>query len=327
VALVNGVLGDPLLHVRLQHQKRSLLFDLGEASRLPARIAHQVSEVLVSHAHFDHIAGFLWLLRSRIGIPRPCRVYGPPGLAQHIQCLVNGIHWDRIGDRGPKFEVNELHDTRLRCFGIQAGYLTPRSFGERPVDAGVVLQESEFRVRAVTLDHRTPVLAYAFEPAATLNIRKDRLCALGLPVGPWLGELKQRISARDWEAIIDLPDGRRERTGGLADQLVIIGPGKKLVYATDLADTSDNRQRLVALAAGAQTLFCEAAFIQDDSAQAANTGHLTARACGEIAAAASVERLVPFHFSRRYEHDPARVYDEVRAAFSRTLVPPWRTLD
>lgn len=327
VALVNGVLGDPLLHLRLQHQKRSLLFDLGEASRLPARIAHQVSEVLLSHAHFDHIAGFLWLLRSRIGILRPCRVYGPPGLTENIQCLVNGIHWDRIGDRGPKFEVNELHGTQLRSFRIQAGYLAPRWLNERTVAADVILQEPGFRVRAVTLDHRTPVLAYAFEPAATLNIRKDQLLALGLPAGPWLGELKQRITAQDREVIIDLPDGRRARSGWLADQLVIVGPGKKLVYATDLADTLDNRQRLVALAAGAHTLFCEAAFIQNDRTQATNTGHLTARACGEIAAAAGVERLVPFHFSKRYEHRPAQVYDEVRAAFSRALVPPWRTLD
>ncbi|MGD2081752.1 MAG: hypothetical protein PVF91_02230, partial [Chromatiales bacterium] len=44
-ALPNGLLGDPLLHVRLGQHRRSLLFDLGEGSRLPARIAHQVSDI------------------------------------------------------------------------------------------------------------------------------------------------------------------------------------------------------------------------------------------------------------------------------------------
>ena len=327
VTLVNGVFGDPLLHLRVQHQKRSLLFDLGEANRLPARIAHQVTEVLMSHAHIDHIAGFLWLLRSRIGILSTCRVYGPPGLTKNIQGLVNGIHWDRIGDRGPRFEVNELHGMRLLRFKVQAGYSIPKPLDEQWADGGMVLEEPEFRVRAITLDHRTPVLAYAFEPASTLNIRKDRLKELGLPVGPWLGELKRRIAEADREAVIELPDGHRERAGLLAEQLVIIGTGKRLVYATDLADTPDNRQRLVTLAAGAHTLFCEAVFVEEDAAQAANTGHLTARACGEIATAAGVERLVPFHFSRRYEDDPTPVYDEVRAACSRTLVPKWRTLD
>ncbi len=63
VCLVNGVFGDPLLHARLRHRRRSLLFDLGEGTRLPARVAHQVSDVFITHAHIDHIAGFLWLLR------------------------------------------------------------------------------------------------------------------------------------------------------------------------------------------------------------------------------------------------------------------------
>lgn len=54
---------------------------------------------------------------------------------------------------------------------------------------------------------------------------------------------------------------------------------------------------------------------------AVRTGHLTARACGEIATAAGVERLIPFHFSRRYESDP---YREVRAVCSRAVVPGGR---
>ncbi|MDX1431760.1 MAG: MBL fold metallo-hydrolase [Gammaproteobacteria bacterium] len=112
--LVNGIFGDPLLHVRLRHRKRSLLFDLGEAGRLPARIAHQVSDVFISHAHFDHIAGFLWLLRSRIADLPVCRLFGPPGLGEHVGGMVRGICWDRIGDRGPRFEVAELHDGRVQ---------------------------------------------------------------------------------------------------------------------------------------------------------------------------------------------------------------------
>ena len=34
VTLVNGVFGDPLLHLRIRHKGRSLLFDLGEGGRL-----------------------------------------------------------------------------------------------------------------------------------------------------------------------------------------------------------------------------------------------------------------------------------------------------
>ena len=140
-------------------------------------------------------------------------------------------------------------------------------------------------------------------------------------MGPWLGELKQRIADDERDALIHLPDGNTERVGILADDLVLIAPGQKLVYATDLADTADNRERLTALAKGAHTFFCEATFVDADADKAAGTGHLTARACGEIATAAGVEHLVPFHFSRRYEDEPERVYDEVRRVCSRVVVP------
>ncbi|NOQ47348.1 MAG: hypothetical protein GQ559_11895 [Desulfobulbaceae bacterium] len=83
--------------------------------------AHQVIDVFVSHAHFDHISGFLWLLRSCIGDFPPCRVFGPPGLTDHIAGLIQGILWDRIGELGPRFEVCELHGERLHIFALQAG--------------------------------------------------------------------------------------------------------------------------------------------------------------------------------------------------------------
>lgn len=79
VALVNGVFGDPLLHLRVRHYRRSILFDIGESGRLPARIAHQVSDVFISHAHMDHIGGLQWLLRSRLGEYPCCRLYGLRG--------------------------------------------------------------------------------------------------------------------------------------------------------------------------------------------------------------------------------------------------------
>lgn len=319
--LMNGIFGDPLLHVRLRHHKRSLLFDIGEGSRLPARVAHQVTDVFVSHAHIDHIGGFLWLLRSRIGDFAPCRIFGPPGICGHIAALINGIAWDRIGENGPRFEIAELGEGRLLRFAVQAGGSGIESIGEQAVERDVVLDEPLFRVRAIIVDHGMPVLAFALEQPRQLNVRKDRLLARALPVGPWLSELKRRIINDQLEAQIQLPDGRTEQASALAGDLVLIAPGPKLVYATDLVASAENRERLVALARGAHTFFCEATFLESDASQAARTGHLTARACGEIATAARVEHLIPFHFSRRYEDTPGRVYDEVRAVCSRVVVP------
>ena len=154
------------------------------------------------------------------------------------------------------------------------------------------------------------------------HVRKDRLAARGLAPGPWLGALKRHIQAGRAEEILDLPGGRRSRVRELAADLMLVRPGRWLVYATDLADTPENRARLVRLAGGAHTLFCEAAFAEADREQARRTGHLTARACGRIAKAAAVARLVPFHFSRRYERHPWRVYREVAEVFPRTIPAP-----
>lgn len=321
VSLVNGVFGDPLLYVRLRHQRRSVLFDLGEGSRLSARVAHQVSDVFISHCHIDHIGGFLWLLRSRIGEFPTCRLYGPPGLAGNIAGLARGILWDRVGEHGPRFQVTELHGERAKRYMVQAGRPEPAALGERPAPGGLLRQEPGFRVRAATLAHSSPVLAFALEPARQPNVRKDRLAARGLAPGPWLGELKRRAQAEELDALIELPDGATERVGRLAAELLLVGAGRKLVYATDLADTPGNRASLSALARGAHTFFCEASFLEADARQAARTTHLTTRACGEIAEAAGVARLVPFHFSRRYETDPAAIYEEIAEYCSRVVTP------
>ncbi|MBB3142513.1 MBL fold metallo-hydrolase [Halomonas organivorans] len=311
--LINGMFGDPLLHLRLHRQRRQLLFDLGDAGRLPARLAHRVGDVFISHAHFDHIGGFPWLLRSRIGAYPPCRLFGPPGLAGHVAAQVDGVLWDRVGDKAPRFEVAELHGERLERWSIVAGR-QPRRLPDAPAPDGVLLAEPGFRVRAVTLDHGTPVLAFALEPGAHARVRREQLAARGVSPGPWLGELKRRVLAGEPEAPIVLPNGRMRPAAELASELLDVLPGQRLVYATDLADTPDNRTRLVTLARGAHTLVCEAPFLEREADQARDTGHLTARACGEIAAAAGVAQLVPFHFSRRHAGDTAALYAELDAA-------------
>jgi hypothetical protein len=48
---------------------------------------------------------------------------------------------------------------------------------------------------------------------------------------------------------------------------------------------------------------------------AAERAHLTTASAGEIARAARVKRVEPFHFSRRYEGDEERLLREVAAAF------------
>lgn len=319
--MINGVFGDPLLRLQMLHQRRSLLFDLGDPGRMSARVAHQVTDVFLSHTHADHIGGFLWFLRSRIGPLDVCRIHGPAGIARQVAGMVDGILWDRIAERAPRFEVREWHGETLRCFRVVAGQGSAVEVDQRGIDAGVLWREAGFSVRAAELDHGTPVLAYAFEARARLNVRPDRLQALNLATGPWLQELKREYLAGNDRHGIILPDGTRRSVKQLREQLLLTSPGAKLVYATDFADTPGNRARLVELAAGAHSLFCESAFMLADEDQARRTCHLTTRACAEIADLAGVRFLLPFHFSRRYARDVDAVYRELAAFSHRTVVP------
>ena len=333
--LINGIFGDPLLHVHLTNRRRHLLFDVGEAARLPTRVIHQTSDIFFSHAHADHIGGFLWFLRSRIGYYPCCRVFGPPSIAANIAGLVKGLLWDRVADRAPQFEVAELHPQGLKRWRIVAGAPEPQRLCDQPVAGRTLLVDPAFTLQAIALEHgmgvgrgmgdserekgsaaergSTPVLAYRLSLAPRFNVCKQKLAAFQLPAGPWLQHLKRALESGDMAATLSLPDGSAARVSELAEQLLQRERSDTLVYATDLADIPANRSALASLAEDADVLFCEAPYRLKDQALATANGHLTTRACGELAIEARVKKLVPFHFSKRYGGEAEDVYREVQA--------------
>jgi ribonuclease Z len=113
---------------------------------------------------------------------------------------------------------------------------------------------------------------------------------------------------------------QRFRYGELADKILFRTPGQKLVYLSDIRRTDENISKAVALARGADLLVCETAFLHEDEALAAERCHLTARQSGELARAARVERLAPFHISPRYKGREQELLDEAAAAFGGPLL-------
>lgn len=320
-SLINGVGGDPLLQLRLLHEARSLLFDLGDTGRMPLRSAHQVSDVFLSHCHADHIGGFMWFLRSRIGHLPPCRLFGPPGLMLHISGMISGILWDRVETRGPRFVIHEWHGDYLKRWKITAGDPAPTPLEDQPTPGNVLYQEPEFQIRAALLDHGTPVMAYAWEPFGKLQVRNDQLKAAGLRPGPWLHDLKMAVLRMRPDELISPNPFCTWRAEDLARRLLIRAPGEKVVYGTDFADTPDNIERMTTLAQGAHTLFCEASFMAADEAQAHRTHHLTTKACARIANKAQVQQLIAFHFSHRYARKRNEVYRELHQFTDRLVIP------
>jgi ribonuclease Z len=316
--LVNGRTGDPVLYIETLFERRAILFDLGDLSNLPARKLQRLEHVFVSHTHIDHFIGFDHLLRGLVGREKTLKLYGPSGFIEHVSHKLQGYRWNLV-DRYVSdlaLEVTEVGtalDTHKARFRLKSAFaVEDMSFG-RATD-GILCHEPAFRVVTAVLEHRTPCLAFAIQEAAHVNVWKNRLEELGLPIGPWLRELKQAvIEKKSDDELIEA--GTRPMPLGILRKAITVTPGQKVAYVTDAADTSTNRAAIIALALNADLLFIEAAFARADAQLATERAHLTTDAAGRLARAAGVRRVEPFHFSPRYSGQEARMLNEVMAAF------------
>ena len=315
--LVNGRFGDPALYIETLFEKRAIMFDLGDISNLSPRKIQRLEHIFISHAHIDHFIGFDHLLRMLVGREKTIRLYGPSGFIDHVHHKLLAYRWNLV-DRfifDLIFVVTEIdsdlgtHTAQLRlknAFAIEAA-------DESHLIDGVLHNEPPFRVTTSILAHRTPCLGFAIEETAHVNVWKSRLSELGLPVGPWLRELKRAVIENrrdDYPIQVGLRSKASNERAMLLRELrsaVTVRPGQKIGYVTDVADTPANRQAIVRLVRDADLLFIEAAFAEADAALAAERAHLTTAAAGSIAREATVRRVEPFHFSPRYSGQEARL--------------------
>jgi ribonuclease Z len=112
------------------------------------------------------------------------------------------------------------------------------------------------------------------------------------------------------------------RTVGALQHLVLdIVPGQRIGYVTDLRYTGRNVETLSRLLAGVDLLFIESVFLDEDAEHGARKNHLTARQAGEIARVVGAGKVMPFHFSPRYEDRSRELLAEVEAAWSARMPP------
>ena len=323
-SLVNGRFGDPAVYVETLFEKGAILIDLGDLASLPPRKLDRIDHVFVSHTHVDHFFGFDRLMRVLVGRDRVVRLYGPDGFIAQVYHKLAAYRWNLVDRYAADlvFVVTEVApDLSLRAAALSF----KNRFEIKPAGAthqglGVLWAEPGFRVSTAVLDHGGPCLAFAVEETAHVNVWKSRLEAAGLPVGPWLKDLKRAVlENRSDDHPVRIPAPRaadaREVPLGALRSLVTLTPGQKIGYVTDAADTAANRAAIVGLVSGADLLFIEAPFAAVDADLAADRAHLTTAAAGEIARAAGVRRVEPFHFSPRYDGEETRMVGEVAASF------------
>ncbi len=324
--LINDVFGDPVVYVEFLFDKRALLFDLGDLHPLPSRKVLRVTDVFVSHTHMDHFNGFDHLLRICLGRDKKLRLFGPPGFIDRAHHKLSAYTWNLVENYTNDFtlEVTEVHSQSLRTvrFRCHKAFQAEDTESKENHD-GVILNEDTFRIRTTCLDHSIPCLAFTLEEKAHVNIMKNKLEAMGLPVGAWLKELKAAVIRGELDPTpirVWWKEDRRiqERylpLGLLRSEILQITPGQKITYVVDAVYHEENAKKIVELAQGSDILFIECSFLQQDVQHAVQKYHLTAQQAGSLAKAAGVKRLVPFHFSPRYTGKENLLIHELREAF------------
>lgn len=325
--LINDPFEDPGLYVDLVFERRAFLFDLGDLGHVAPRKLLRVSDVFVTHRHMDHFAGFDQLLRLLLGREKVLAVYGPAGTVEAVEHKLAAYTWNLIEG----YEGNLV----IRVTDLDAaGRLTSAQFsgrsrferaeiGASECIGGILFREPDLQVRATTLDHGVPALAFALEERARINIWRNKVEDLGLAVGPWIRAFKDAVlRGMPDEAPIKVtwrePQAEKPATlplGSLWREIMRTTSGRKIAYVVDCSFTDGNIEKIVRLAQGADILFIEATFHEADAGLAATRRHLTAHQAGTLARLAAAKRLVTLHYSPRYKGKGHGLAQEALDAF------------
>lgn len=329
--LVNDVFGDPGVYVEVRWSKRALLFDLGHIDGLgPTRLL-RAGEIFVSHTHMDHFIGFDAVLRVALGRGKTLKLFGPPELIDNVRGKLMGYTWNLVDSYPLAIHVREFHEHEIRqtVFRASNGFQpTEQATFPAPLTHSplfTVLEDPMFTVKAVALNHRIPSFAYSLEEEFHINVNKQKLHKAGLRVGTWLKDVKQHIwqgKPDDFRFTVALYDEHRRKEqectlGEMKERFLTISRGQKIAYVVDARYDERNEAKIVALARGADVLYCESPYLDCDAEKAYARYHLTARQAGLMARKAQVRDLVVFHFSPRYTGQGEALEREAMEAFHR----------
>ena len=296
-----------------------LLFDCGEGclSGLALSDILAIDHLFFSHLHMDHVGGFDSFFRCNFSRQtRPNRIWGPPETANIVQHRFQGFLWNLHEEMPATWFVSDVHPGQVHStrFELREAFAVAHDEGVRPYEKSLV-EGDGFIVEAITMEHRTPTLAYVIREKPRRNVDTSRLASLGLRPGPWLKLLKESSGTSDCVVI----DGVTHSMNDLRKALLVETPGDSVAYLTDFLLDEPAMERLSDTLKGCGTIICEGQYRHADLALALKHFHTTTVLSATLAQRAGVRELVLFHLSDRYQVDDwMEMLQEARQVFPNT---------
>jgi ribonuclease Z len=268
----------------IKRQNEQLMFDCGEGTQrqmVRAKVGfHKKTKIFITHMHGDHVLGIPGLLQTMALMDRQKRleIYGPEGIKQFLECTRESLKF------GLKFPV-EIHEI---------------------YDAGIVVEENEYFVKAEKSNHVVASLAYAFEEKSRPGkFYPEKATALGIPEGELWSKLQHGNK-------ISLPNGQV-----ISPDDVLGAPrkGRKIVYSGDTRPFAS----FARFAANADLIIHDSTFDDALIEKAELDGHSTPSQAGQQAQKAKAKKLVLSHISARYS-DAVLLLEQAQEVFKNTVV-------
>ncbi len=259
----------------LNFQGNKMLFDCGEGTQKSLMVNKlglmNIDKVFITHWHADHFSGLLGLVQTlgMEGRDRPLFIYGPKRTEEFTKNLLELGYYNRNYD-------------------IYAENLEP----------GDVVEDQEYKVRAIKTDHRVPSLGYVFEEKPSKKVSRKKMEEHGLEPCEEIGRLK------DGESV------EIDGTVYTPDQLVSKVPGRKIVYTGD----TEYSEEVIRASKNADLLVHDSTFTEE-LRKDGRYGHSSALQAAKVAKHADVEKLVLTHFSRRFTNNAEKLVDEAKEVF------------
>ena len=266
--------------ILLTYNDENILVDCGEGTQRQFRKA-QLNPCKITKILITHIHGD--------------HTFGLPGLLSTLNFSGYNKELHIYGPKGTKKFLDEF-------LGISE---VKRNFNIKIQEiSGKFYENEDFYLEAESMQHGIPTNAYNFVIKSKSRIDKLKLKKYKIPEGPLLKNLKQGKDI--------VYEGKKYK----AKDLIYIEEGKKISFVLDTVFNN----KIVKFVKDADLLICDASFSSENSKEAKEHMHLTAKQDGEIAKSAKVKKLILTHISQRYDNRLKELLDDAKKEFKNVVI-------